>query len=191
MHHAVLFLTASARPEGNAVRLARIAVLGLPQSVTARWLDLQQMNLPPFHDLRPAAPPAPTGALADCLMQIRAASAIVFVAPIYWYGLPAPLHLLLSHWSGWLDNPGLGFLSALREKPAALITARADPDPTVPEAAEMMIRRSAVWLGMRWTGALHGVGDAPGDIARCPSAAAAPGFLLDLVAAMPSRTGVS
>jgi len=177
----VLFFTASARPEGNTLRLARAAATGLPGEVPCDWIDLDRIDLPPFRDLRPAAPPEPEAALGQCLSAIRAARAVVLAAPIYWYGFPAPLHLLLSHWSGWLDTPALGFLASLKDKPLALITARADPDPSVPETAEAIIRRSALWLGMQWHGALHGIGDAPGEVEGSPAFTAAPDFLRPLL----------
>jgi hypothetical protein len=53
-----------------------------------------------------------------------------------------------------------------------LITARADPDPTVTDPVEAMLRRSAAWMGMAWGGALHGVGDGAGEV-RADAAAMA------------------
>ena len=177
MTRALLFLTASARPASTSLHLAQAAASGLPQDCAARWLDLHAMDLPPFQDLRPAVPQPLTPALQTCLDAIRAATGIVFVAPIYWYALPAPLHLLLSHWSGWLDDPALGFKVALNQKPVWLITARADPAPEVPLLAEAMLKRSADWLGMRWSGALHGVGDSLAEMEADPVYAQAPRFL--------------
>ena len=45
-----------------------------------------------------------------------------------------------------------------------LVTARADPDPTVTDPMVATLQRSATWLGMEWGGALHGIGDAAGDV---------------------------
>lgn len=106
------------------------------------------------------------------MAAMRAASDIVFVAPVYWYALPAPAKLLLDHWSGWFDAPETGFADWAREKTVHLITARADPDPTVPDTLEAMVKRSILWLGMRWSGALHGVGDTVGEIAQDTAAMA-------------------
>jgi len=162
MRH-VLFLTSSARPKGNAATLAQVAAAGLPEGCGQQWIDLAALALPPFHDLRPAGQP-PEGALQTVWQAMVAATDLVFVAPVYWYALPAPAKMLLDHWSGWLDVPGLGFADRMRGKTLWLITARADPDPTVPAPLEAMLRRSGQWLGLHWAGALHGIGDAPGEV---------------------------
>ena len=162
MRH-VLFLSCSARPEGNAVRLARAAAAPLTDPV--RWIDLTDPPLPPFQDLRPSFA-RPEGPVATVMQAMRAATDIVFVAPIYWYALPAPAKLLLDHWSGWIDAAETGFTDWAKGKRVYLITARADPDPTVADLPEAMLKRSILWLGMEWGGALHGIGDAPGEIAQ-------------------------
>lgn len=176
MERHFLFLLSSARPGGNSARLAQAAAASLP-APAQRWIDLSAAQLPPYRDLRPGTA-MPEGDLAAILRAMRAASDIVIVAPVYWYGLPAPAKLLMDHWSGWFDAAETGFALWARDKTVHLITARADPDPTVPEPLERMVSRSVLWLNMRWGGALHGVGDAPGDIAQDRAAmAAAAGFL--------------
>ncbi len=168
MDRTFLFLLSSARRDGNSVALARAAAAKIdPQAQV--WLDLTDPPLPPYRDLRPGFV-APTGTLATVMAAMQAATDIVLVAPVYWYALPAPAKLLLDHWSGWLDAPDTGFAHWVRGKRIFLITSRADPDPTVATPVEEMVKRSATWLGMAWGGALHGVGDAVGDIAQDQSA---------------------
>ena len=175
MSRRFLFLASSARAEGNALRLARLAAAGVAQ---AEWIDLAALDLPPFHDIRPAGQP-PEGDSRAVWQAMQAATDLVFVAPVYWYALPAPAKLLLDHWSGWLDVPGLGFADRMRGKTLWLITARADPDPAVAAPVEAMMRQTAVWLGMEYAGALHGIGDAAGDVLGDARAVAqAQGFLL-------------
>lgn len=164
MTRRLLFLTASPRTGSNSRRLAAHAAQALPDGVAAHWLDLNAPALPAFRDLRPGHPGVPMGRLGDVFGQLMLASDLVFVTPIYWYAFPAPLHLLLSHLSGWLDVPELRLTDGLRGKRSYLLTARADPDPSVPLPAETLLRRSVEWLGMTWAGALHGIADAPGEI---------------------------
>ena len=164
MTRRFLFLTSSPRAGPNSTRLATRAAQSLPEGSACHWLDLTSPALPAFRDLRPRHGGVPMGRLGDVFGQIMLASDIVIAAPIYWYAFPAPLHQLLSHLSGWLDVPELGVISTLRGKKLWLITARADPDPTVPDTAEAMLLRTAQWLGLAWGGALHGVADAPGEI---------------------------
>lgn len=172
-----LFLLSSARKGGNAHRLAQAAAAPIPAE-RQRWIDLSDPALPPFSDLRPGFA-LPDGPVAQVMAAMQQASDIVMVAPVYWYALPAPAKLLLDHWSGWIDAPETGFVDWVRGKRVWLITARGDPDPTVADLPEAMLRRSAEWLGMVWGGALHGVGDAPGDILQDGAAmAAADRFLI-------------
>ena len=157
MAHAACSLTDLLGPA------AQVAAAGLPASEGQDWTDRAARDLPPFPDIRPAGQP-PEGDSRAVWQAMQAATDLVFVAPVYWYALPAPAKLLLDHWSGWLDVPGLGFADRMRGKTLWLITARADPDPTVPAPLEAMLRRSGQWLGLHWGGALHGIGDAPGEV---------------------------
>ncbi len=172
-----LFLTASPRRHANSTALAHRAALRLPASTAQHWQNLDTPTLPAFRDLRPGNPGVPMGRLGDLFAHLMLASDVVFVAPIYWYAFPAPLHLFLSHLSGWLDTPELRLAETLKGKRAHLITTRADPDPAVPLQAEAMIRRSVEWLGMTWAGALHGIADAPGEVETSTAWLDASGFL--------------
>lgn len=136
------------------------------------WIDLTSVTIPPYRDIRPSTA-LPQGDLFTIMGAMRDASDIVIVAPVYWYALPAPAKLLLDHWSGWFDAAETGFSTWAREKTVHLVTTRADPDPTVTDPVEAMVKRSILWLGMRWGGALHGVADAVGDIERDKVAMAA------------------
>ncbi len=162
MERRFLFLLSSARPGGNSAQLARAAAACLPDGAQ-HWLDLTAPALPPYHDLRPGTA-TPEGDTARLMQAMRSVSDIVLVAPVYWYALPAPAKLMMDHWSGWFDAAETGFATWARDKTLHLITARADPDPTVTAPVEEMVRRSALWLGMRWGGALHGIGDAAGEV---------------------------
>lgn len=177
MDRRFLFLLSLARRGGNAEALARHAAADLPPDCQ-HWIDLGDPALPPFHDLRPAFA-SPEGPVGHVMAAMRTASDVVFVAPVYWYALPAPAKLLLDHWSGWLDAPETGFADWAKGLTIHLITTRADPDPTVPDLPEAMLKRATLWLGMRWGGALHGIADAPGEIAQDRAAmTAAAGFLI-------------
>lgn len=172
-----LFLQSSARSAGNSLALAQRAAAGLPAGDATRWEDLTAPPLPAFRDARPAAEAAPTGRLRDLHAACLWATDIVFVAPLYWYGLPAPAKLFLDHWSGWLNAPDTGFATAMAGRRLWLISARADPDPTLHDPLVAQMRHTAQWLGMAWGGALLGIGDAPGEVAQDAAAwARAPGF---------------
>jgi multimeric flavodoxin WrbA len=113
-HH--LFIVSSTREEGhlgNTEWLARRAAAALPEAATQSWLHLARLVLPPFTDVRHTAGsyPMPEGDLRRLLDATMAASHIVFVSPVYWYSIPAPLKTYIDHWSAWLRVPGLPFKS--------------------------------------------------------------------------------
>ncbi|WP_435258860.1 flavodoxin family protein [Thioclava sp. FR2] len=168
-----LFLLSSGRRNGNSECLARRAAI---EGSDQTWVDLSDLSLPAFRDRRPYAPQE-DAVIMGLFSDLCRATDIVFVAPVYWYALPAPAKLLIDHWSGFLDSPDLSFKDRIAGKRLWLISTRADPNPAVPSAMEAMLRQSGGWLGMAWGGALHGVGDAPGDIKNCTSWMIAPGFL--------------
>ncbi len=159
-----LFLTASARPNGNSVTLARAAAAPLP-AASQVWLDLSTANLPPFQDLRHDTDyGAPTGTAATLATATMAASDIVIVAPLYWYSLPAPAKLYLDHWSHWMRYVPLGFKPAMQGKRLWLVMAHASSSPEEIAPAITPLRLSAQYLDMTWAGALLGDANRPGEV---------------------------
>lgn len=167
MARSFLFLTSSGRPDGNTEALARAAAAALPAGTTQRWRDLSAPMLPPFHDLRHGgesyAPPE--GAAAELMAETLAATDIVVVAPLYWYGLPAPAKLYLDHWSHWMRLPGLGFRAAMEAKTLWGVVVHSGSTPEQIAPAVEALRFSAEYMPMRWGGALLGYANRPGEIA--------------------------
>jgi len=160
-----LFLPCSTRPDGNTLALARTAAARLPARDAVTWFDLATPALPRFADLRATGGHrAPRGRLAELAEATLAADELVIASPLYWYGLAGPGHEMLDHWSGWFEVPGMDFAARMRGKRLWLMTVRADPAPGAQAPLEDVLRRTAQWMGMRFGGALHGVGDAPGEV---------------------------
>jgi len=148
-----LFLLSSARSGGNTETMARAAAAALPPSVAQDWCDLTKAALPPFEDLRHGAsygPPSP--AMAELAGRTLKASDIVFVAPLYWYGLPAPAKLYLDHWSHWMRLPDLDFKARMAGKRAWLIMAHAGSNDAEIAPARDGLRFATAYLGMIWSG---------------------------------------
>lgn len=83
-----------------------------------QWLHLLDFPLPDFVDLRHnGAFQPPVGDARLLLEATLNATDLVLVAPLYWYGLPAPAKLYLDPWSGWLRIPGIDFQKKRRAKP--------------------------------------------------------------------------
>ena len=173
-----LFLVASARRSGNSETLARRAQAGLPEGTACEWIHLQDVPLPPFADRRhePGADgtfPQPSGNEALLLEATLLATDLVFVAPLYWYGLPASAKLYLDYWTAWMRVPGRDFRPRMAGKTAWAITALSDEDPALAEPLLQTLRLSAGYLAMRWGGHLFGYGSRPGDVSTDAEALAA------------------
>lgn len=172
----VLFLLASARRGGNAERLARRAAAGLSASDAQDWVRLSDLHLPAFTDTRHDDGPGYTAPAADVrglLDATLAATDLVFVAPLYWYGLPAGAKLYLDHWTDWLRVPGLDFKARMGGRTMWAISAYSDDDPATAEPLFGTLRLTAAYMGMRWGGSLLGRGNRPGDVEADQGALAA------------------
>jgi NAD(P)H-dependent FMN reductase len=176
-----LFLVTSTRESGhtgNTEWLARQAAAGLPAGTRQTWLHLARMTLPPFTDLRHTAGsyPLPEGDLRQLLDATMAATDIVFVSPVYWYSIPAPLKTYIDHWSAWMRVPGLGFKEAMAAKTLRLVTTSGDRAKAQPMIDSL--RLCAQFLAMPWGGELWGKGGPPDAVkADAQAVASAARFL--------------
>lgn len=162
-----LFLLSSGRKDGNSEALAREAAKALPSGVAQEWLDLGMAHLSPFEDLRHSTGYGPlAGQVADLAKTTLAATDIVFVAPLYWYGLPGLAKLYLDHWSHWMRAPGLEFREKMASKTLWLVMAHSGSEPEQIAPAVDSLRWTADYMKMRWGGALLVNANAPGTIAQ-------------------------
>ncbi len=181
MHSSFLFVLASTRVDGNSERLARRAATWLPEGAEARWLRLTDHPLSPFADTRHstgyAAPEGEARLLRDATL---AASDLVIVTPVYWYGVSWPAKLYLDHWSAWMRDPELAFKPAMAGKRmwAVMVDSDTEQEGSSSPAIDML-RRTAEYLEMKWQGVLIGHANRPGEIEQHAAAmAAAEGFFL-------------
>lgn len=161
-----LFLLCSARGNGNTEQLVRRAAAALPEHATQQWLRLSDFPLPPFVDIRHEAAPvytAPTGAEAVLLERTLAASHLVFVAPLYWYSLPADAKRYLDYWSAWMRVPGADFKPRMAGKSLTVVTTTSDEDRRVAAPLTESLRLTAQYLDMRYRGAVIAFGNRPGE----------------------------
>lgn len=157
-----LFLKSSARSAGNTEAVARLAAAHLAPEAQD-WRDLTDPALPPFQDLRHGAVYGPPeGVALDLCQATLAATDIVMVAPLYWYGLPAPAKLYLDHWSHWMRLPDLNFKPLMAQKTMWLVMAHASSTPEEIAPALGTLRLAAAYLNMAWGGALLVDANAPG-----------------------------
>ncbi|WP_199243138.1 flavodoxin family protein [Vitiosangium sp. GDMCC 1.1324] len=163
----ILFLLASARENGNAEQLARRTAEVLSPDTLVDWVRLDAYAHESFRDLRhtPEGYPEPSPAMRALAELTLAADELVFVAPVYWYSIPASAKLYLDHWSWWMRLPKLRFKERMRGKVLSLITSHASDDADgVEQPSISTLRMSADYLHMHWRGALVGHGDKPGEV---------------------------
>ncbi|MFD5475994.1 flavodoxin family protein [Streptomyces hawaiiensis] len=166
MTRRFLFVLGSARAEGNSELLARRAAEQLPPDVEQEWLDLTELPVPDFEDLRHDSDHVrPTeGNVARLLDATLAATDIVIVSPLYWYSVSAQTKRYLDYWSGWLRTPGLDFKATLAGRTLWGVTALAHTQEMVADPLVGTLHNSAAYLGMRFGGVLLGNGSKPGDV---------------------------
>lgn len=172
---AFLFLLCSARKGGNTETLARAAAESLPAGPTQSWLHLADLPLSPFEDLRhdPAGYPQSLDGNAKALFEATiAATDLVFVAPSYWYGLPAAARLYLDHWTHWLRIEGSGFKEALAAKTFWLISTQSADTLREAEPHIAAMKLVSDYCSASWGGSILGYGSAPGDVLKDTAAMA-------------------
>jgi NAD(P)H-dependent FMN reductase len=165
-----LFLIASARQNGNTETLAQHAAKHLPEGASRVWLRLHDLPLPPFTDIRHSLGvyPEPVGHARTLLEATLNATDLVFVAPVYWYSLPAPAKRYLDEWSAWMRVPELNgqkleFRSRMAIKTFwAISSSSGDAEEAEPLFATL--RSSAHYMHARWGGSVLGNGSRPGDV---------------------------
>ncbi|MFF7042656.1 flavodoxin family protein [Streptomyces massasporeus] len=166
MTRRFLFVLGSARAEGNSELLARRAAEQLPPDVEQEWIDLAEVPVPDFEDLRHDSDHVrPTeGNVARLLDATLAATDIVIVSPLYWYSVSAQTKRYLDYWSGWLRTPGLDFKATLAGRTLWGVTALAHTQEVVADPLVGTLHNSAAYMGMRFGGVLLGNGSKPGDV---------------------------
>jgi len=188
----LLFVLASARPDGNTEALARHAAAGLPDGTPQRWLNLTEFPLPAFEDIRHVSGiqyAEPSGNERVLLDATMAASDLVVASPLYWYSVSASAKLYLDYWTYWLHNPQLDFKARMRRKTLWGISAISEEDPAKADPLIGTLRLTAEYLGMRWGGALLGYGNRPGQVCADVNALAkAPVFFAADVAEVAPQT---
>lgn len=175
MDRSFLFVLGSTRVDGNSERLARRAAAALPATVAQSWRRLIDDPLPPFFDTRHSSGYGPVdGAGRRWCEATLAATDLVIVTPVNWYSVAWPVKLYLDHISGWMRAPGVNFAERMAGRALWAVVVDADDDgegaatPVVDALA-----RSAAYLDLRWSGALVGHGNRPGEVLADAAAVAA------------------
>lgn len=160
------FVLSSARRDGNTELLARKAAEHLPAGSGREWLNLIDLPVPPFEDIRHSVGvhPEPEGnerVLFDATLK---ATDLVFVVPLYWYSVPASAKLYLDYWSGWLRVKGADFKTRMAGKTMWGVSVLSDEDPKRADPLIGTLAITADYLSMKFGGVLLGYGNRPDDV---------------------------
>ena len=172
MNRKFLFVLGSGRRNGNTKILARKAAENLPLSVEQQWLNLMDLPLAPFEDIRHdvGVYPQPISNEKTLFDATLWATDLVFVCPLYWYSVSASTKLYLDYWSAWLRVPDAQFKARMAGKTAWAISVSSSEDETESEEVSAplvhCLRLSADYMRMDWGGVLLGRGNRTGDVLK-------------------------
>jgi multimeric flavodoxin WrbA len=160
------FVLSSARRDGNTEFLTRRAAEQLPPTYEQTWLNLIDLPLAPFEDIRHSVGvyPQPVGNERVLFDATLGATDLVLAVPLYWYSVPASAKLYLDYWSGWLRVPGAEFRARMAGKTLWGVSALSDEDPKRADPLIGMLAIGAEYLAMKFGGVLLGYGNRPGDV---------------------------
>lgn len=152
----ILILTGSPRPNGNSNTLAeRFAEGAKAAGHTVTRLDAAQLDIHPCVACEHCHNGSGTCVFHDGFAEIRRAiakaDALVFAAPVYYFGLPAQLTAAIDRFYACGDDLDI-------PKKAALIVTLADTDPDTAAAAVLQFRKTAEYVGWADGGVLVATG---------------------------------
>jgi hypothetical protein len=168
------FLLSSARPGGNTELLTRKAAEPLSPVHGQTWLNLSELSLPPFEDIRHSVGvyPQPAGNEKILFDATLGATDLVFAVPLYWYSVPTSAKHYLDYWSGWLRVPGAEFRARMAGKTLWGVCVLSEDDPRRADPLVLMLENTADYLKMSFGGVLLGNGSRPGDVSADQAALA-------------------
>ena len=160
------FILTSARRDGNTETLARKAAEHLPPGSSQEWLNLIDLPLPPFEDIRHGSAhyTQPTGNERVLFDATLGCTDLVLVVPLYWYSLPASAKLYLDYWSAWLRVPPGDFRQRMAGKTLWGVSVISDKDQRCADPLVGTLSITADYLKMPFGGVLMGYGNKPGEV---------------------------
>jgi multimeric flavodoxin WrbA len=171
----ILALYCSARRGGNSELLLDRAVDGLP----ATRIYLSELAIDPIQDLRhdPAGFPPVDGPVRDLFEAMLSHDLLLFGCPIYWYGMPTHLKLLVDRWSQALRDPSLNFKERMRGKLAYVLLTGGDKPRVKGLPLVQQFIYALDFVGVEVADYIIGQGNKPGEILQDERAVAGADWL--------------
>lgn len=165
----------SSRKEGNSRDLAEV----LTEGMTHKTLYISELSLPDFEDFRHESSPAlldeSTQILLDFLLNH---DVIVIATPIYWFGLPGKLKVLLDRLSHVFRQP-----SFIEQKPKEAIILAVGGDRPRIKGLPLILQFQHIFdfIGIPFEHYILAEGNMPGDVRNDQKALAEAEWLRDFL----------
>jgi multimeric flavodoxin WrbA len=158
----VFAMYGSSRRNGNSDLLTDRVLDGIP----CTRLYLSDVHIQPIVDKRHS--PEGFGWVDDdydrIITQVLGHDILVFGAPIYWYGMPAPMKLFFDRWSQSLRDKRFDFKSEMSRKQAYVVLTGGDQPRIKGLPLIQQFKYIFDFVGMPFAGYVIGQGDKPGSV---------------------------
>lgn len=160
----MLCIYGSPRRGGNSEILAERVVEGLSPA----RIYLADIDLPRFDDLRhaPGGFPPVGPAMEHLFTAMLEHDPVLFVTPVYWYGMSGLMKSFVDQWSHALRDPRLRFRERMAGKEIWAILAGGDHPRQKALPLVQQFRLICDFVGANFAGYMIGEGNQPGDVLK-------------------------
>lgn len=158
----ILALFGSSRPNGNSELLADRALEGVP----CDRIYLRDWTIHPIEDRRhdPAGFQPVDDDYDRIIAEVLAHQVLVFVTPVYWYGVSGPMKNFFDRWSQVMRDKRFDFKAAMREKQAYVIAVGGDKPRFEALPMIQQLKHIFDYVGMEFAAYVIGKGNRPGEV---------------------------
>jgi multimeric flavodoxin WrbA len=160
----VLAIYGSSRENGNSEKLASY----LLKDINHTPVHLREMTIKPItdqrHDLNGFQPVEDD--FNELIEVFLKADAVVFVTPLYWYGMSGTMKDFFDRWSQALRDERFSFKEHAKDKKAYVIISGGDSPKIKALPLVQQFQYIFDFVGMKLEGYVIGEANAPGDIEK-------------------------
>lgn len=159
---SLLAIYGSTRRHGNSELLAEAVLKGVP----ATRIHLAERQIQPILDQRhePGGFTPVADDLDEVASELLSHQILLFVTPLYWYGMSGLMKNFVDRWSQLLRDRRYAFAERMAHKTAYLVVVGGDEPRR--KALPLVEQFSYIceYVGMTYAGYIIGEGNRPGDI---------------------------
>ncbi|TDL80092.1 flavodoxin family protein [Peribacillus frigoritolerans] len=160
----VLAIYGSSREYGNSEKLASY----LLKDINHKAVHLREMTIKPItdqrHDINGFQPVEDD--FTELIETFLKADSVVFVTPLYWYGMSGSMKDFFDRWSQALRDERISFKENTKDKKAYVVIAGGDSPKIKALPLIQQFQYIFDFVGMKFEGYVVGEANAPGDIEK-------------------------